>query len=182
MPTDRRTSIVLIGYRGCGKTTVGRLLADILGLSFVDTDALVVEEAGCAITAIFESEGETGFRERESRAIERALVSTPVVISLGGGAVTVEPNMVRLASKCMVVWLTASPEVLCARAAADVSSAESRPALTSLSGIDEVRQVLAVRTPLYTSCADVTIDTENRKPIEIAREIAEVYAERLQSE
>ena len=85
--TSLSLPIVLVGLPGAGKTKVGRLAAQSLGVAHIDTDRLIEEEAGCSISTIFAQEGEAGFREREAQAVERAL-KMKAIISLGGGAVT----------------------------------------------------------------------------------------------
>ena len=84
--TSLSLPIVLVGLPGAGKTKVGRLAAQSLGVAHIDTDRLIEEEAGCSISTIFAQEGEAGFREREAQAVERAL-KMKAIISLGGGAV-----------------------------------------------------------------------------------------------
>lgn len=166
---------MLIGYRGCGKTTVGKLLAQKLGTQCVDTDVEVVAAAGMSIADIFASEGEDGFRRRESAVIER-IVSTEnaksIVISLGGGAILVDINMTRLKPRSHIVWLTCPPEVLHERIARDSHTDAARPALTSIGGIEEIRAILAQREPLYKQYADVERSSQNRSPEDLATEIA----------
>lgn len=156
----RGSGVVLIGYRGAGKSTVGRLLAERLNMPFVDTDKLVVRDVGRSIVEIFEQEGEAGFRRYESEAIADLLGKRASVVSVGGGAITVEANMTVLRRLGTIVWLTAPPEVLYGRIAEDASTRGARPALTSLVGLDEVKQVLADREPIYRKWADVEISTD----------------------
>jgi shikimate kinase len=164
-------SIALIGPRGAGKTTVGRELAGLAALSHMDTDELVVQGAGRSIADIFAEEGEAGFRQRESDAIREALAAGPTVISVGGGAVLDSCNVEALRASATVVWLTAPAEVLWRRTASDPATSASRPPLTPLSGRDEVEQLLVARAPLYQAAADFTIDTSDRRPLDIAQEI-----------
>jgi shikimate kinase len=163
--------IVLIGARGCGKSTVGRLLAQALQYDFVDTDTLIETAAGQSIAEIFASAGEAAFRELESQAIEQALARRPCVISVGGGAVVRRRNRERLQRSAYCVWLTADAEELQGRIAADAASLASRPALTDPSGLEEMRQVLAQRRPLYEALAQQVVETGGRTPDEVAREI-----------
>jgi shikimate kinase len=145
-------TILLIGYRGSGKTSVGKLLAAKLGVEFVDTDQLVVMRAGKTIKEIFELQGESAFRDLESAVLEDAIRwLDDRVIATGGGMVLRESNRkLMLASGAYRVYLKSDPATLHARIQADLATAESRPALTSLGGsVEEVRQVLAQREPLY---------------------------------
>jgi len=164
--------IALIGMRGSGKTTVGRELAASLGGSHVDTDDLIAQRAGRAIVEIFASEGEAGFRRRESQIIREVLQSPPAVLSVGGGAVLDPGNVVALRAAAAIVWLTAPSEVLHERIARDASTSSNRPPLTVLHGVAELEELLARRTATYRGAADLTIDTSGRSPREIAQEIA----------
>jgi shikimate kinase len=161
-------NIVLIGYRGSGKSTVGKRLAQLLGMSFVDTDALIAERAGQSIKEIFAAEGETGFRERESVVIQEVTSKSNTIIAAGGGAILRPENVAAMKRSGKVVWLQADPEVLHARISADTTTAATRPHLTHLGGgVEEIRAVLEKRLPLYAAAADVTIDI-GRIPLENA--------------
>lgn len=166
------TRILLIGYRGCGKTTVGRLLAQRLGWESIDSDDAVEAQAGKAIAAIFADEGEPAFRDLEERVVADLAGRERAVVSLGGGAVLREATRERLAAAGPVVWLTAPAEVLAQRIAADASSGDRRPSLTGLSGLEEVERVLAEREPIYQECATVAVEADGRTPKAIAEEIA----------
>jgi shikimate kinase len=156
-------SIVLIGYRGSGKTTIGRKLADRLWQKLVDTDKLVVEKAGKNIREIFEQDGEARFRDLEAEAVKDALARKEVVISLGGGAVLREENRAAIkASGHKVVYLRCTPEVLHQRIQADTETAAMRPNLTHLGGgVEEIEKVLAEREPLYRSLMTAELDVTN---------------------
>jgi shikimate kinase len=162
---------VLIGYRGTGKTTVGRLLAARLGWAFVDADDEIEAAAGCSIAEIFAREGEPGFREREARVVAELAQREKHVISLGGGAVLREETRSVIRSAGEVVWLTASPETIYSRISGDTSTSARRPNLTVRGGLAEIEEVLAMRRPFYEACAMRTIDTEGRSPEEIAASI-----------
>ncbi|MEZ6078736.1 MAG: shikimate kinase [Pirellulaceae bacterium] len=117
--------IYLMGYRGSGKSSVGRRLAERLGLPVVDTDTLIEKEAGQSIRDIFSIEGEAGFRQREASVLARAASSTtPAVIALGGGAILRPENQRIIGSSGRVVWLQGSPTSLLARIQADQTTAE----------------------------------------------------------
>src|SRR4051794_5145590 len=112
-------NIALIGYRGSGKSSIGKCLAARLSLAFVDTDTLIVQRAGQTIREIFEAEGEAGFRTRELAAIREVAARDQQVIALGGGAVLKPENItaVKQGGAARVVWLQAAPEVLFQRIA-----------------------------------------------------------------
>ncbi len=151
-------NIVLIGYRGSGKTCIGKRLASDLWMDFVDTDPLIVERAGKTIREIFEAEGEEGFRRRESEVIAEVAARDNHVIAAGGGAILKPENVAALKKNGKLVWLKAKPEVLFQHIQADAATDANRPNLTSAGGFEEVQKVLDTRTPLYQAAADVTFD------------------------
>jgi shikimate kinase len=158
-------SVVLIGYRGSGKTTVGKRLADQLWQPFVDTDTLVVRKAGRSIREIFDEQGEPGFRELESQAVREALLLREHVISLGGGALLREENRAALkASGHKVIHLKCDAEELHKRITADPDTAAARPDLTAAGGIDEVRELLAAREPTYRAAMTAELDVTRLSP------------------
>jgi len=168
--TDR-PHIILIGFRGAGKTTVGRLLAGRLGRAFADSDDLIVAADGRSIAQIFREDGEAEFRRLEARAIRDA-VSRPVgVIAVGGGAVQDPANVSLLKRSGEVVWLSADATVLQRRIAADPRTGSDRPALAGASAIEEVAGVLARRESAYAAAASVVVDTSRLTPEEVARQI-----------
>ena len=148
--------LFLIGYRGSGKTTVARALADRLGWDFLDADAVLEERAGRTIRDIFVTDGETGFRDLESAVLADLAKRTNTVIATGGGIVLREANRQLLTANGFVAWLTADAATLWSRIQGDPTTAERRPALAG-GGLDEVERLLAVREPLYRSVADVEV-------------------------
>ncbi len=163
-------NVVLIGYRGCGKTTVGRLLAERNNAGFIDTDELIVHQAGRTIAEIFASDGEPAFRKLEETAIKLATKSKGRVISVGGGAVESKANRSILRGYGTVVWLQADAESLWSRITSDGQSAEQRPDLAG-GGLNEVQEVLMRRTPMYAELAHLAITTTDRHPNVIAEDI-----------
>lgn len=168
-------SVILIGYRGSGKTTVGRKLASRLWQKFVDTDDLIVAAAGKSIKEIFEQDGEPRFRELESAAIEQALGLKDHVISLGGGAVLREENRSLIKSSGQkVFYLRCKPQTLWNRIQSDLATMMNRPNLTTVGGLEEVTNLLTQREPLYRETMTHEIDVTNLTPDE-----AVVYISRL---
>jgi shikimate kinase len=143
--------VVLLGYRGSGKSSVGRKLADSLWGSFVDSDELIAKAAGRSIREIFEQDGEERFRDLESEAIGQALRGGADVVALGGGAVLREANRALLKSTPHKrIHLRCDPAVLHRRIHADPATSANRPALTALGGgLEEIVSLLATREPLY---------------------------------
>lgn len=169
----KRTDVlVLVGYRGTGKTTVAPLVADLLGWNWFDMDQVIVEKAGRPVREIFEQQGEAAFRDIEERVLEDLLVCQNVVIAAGGGVVVRETNRHRL-KEAPVVWLKAAPETIERRIAADPATAENRPALTQLDPRKEIRELLQQREPLYAEIADLRVETDTRSPEQIARLIVD---------
>lgn len=169
-------SVILIGYRGSGKTTVGRKLADRLWQKFVDSDEMIVRRAGKSIKEIFAGDGEAAFRDIESTVVKELMLLDEHVISLGGGAVLREENRKAMSeSGHKVIYLRCDPRVLAERIAGDPDSADNRPALSAAgSNVDEVAQILAVREPIYRELMDAELDVTTLSPDE-----AVVYLARM---
>ncbi len=172
----RGGNLVLIGYRGCGKSTVGALLAVRLGWPFVDSDERIAAAAGHAIRTLFAAEGEDAFRDRESAVLAELVQTRGRVLSVGGGAVLRPANRTLLHAAGTCVWLTAPPEELFARLAADPASADQRPPLTGRTPRDEIRHLLAHREPLYAALADHVIDTSGRAVAAVADAVLRAVA------
>jgi shikimate kinase len=168
-------NIFLIGYRGSGKTTVARALAGRLGWPWLDADAELERRAGKTIQQIFADSGEPAFRDLESAVVADLAGRDGQVIALGGGAVVRDQNRQALAGRGKIVWLRAAPETLAARIAADPTTGARRPNLTGQGGLDEIRQLLAQREPIYQACADLVLDAERHAPDNIAAEIAAAF-------
>jgi shikimate kinase len=152
-------NIVLIGYRGTGKSTVGRLLAARLGREFVSTDAEIVKRALRTIPEIVAQQGWDYFRDLESDICRELASRDQLVIDTGGGAILRAQNVEALKKDGTLFWLTASVETIAKRIGGD----NQRPSLTGTkSFIDEIQDVLRERTPKYHAAADHSIATDNR--------------------
>src|SRR6202008_2820436 len=136
--------IVLVGLMGAGKTTVGRRLAQRLGLPFVDADAEIEEAAGMTITDIFDRFGEAHFRDGERRVIARLIDGTPKVIATGGGAFMQADTRDLILAKATAIWLDADIDILVER----VSRKEGRPLLKNRDPREVLVDLAAVRNPL----------------------------------
>ena len=152
-------NIVLIGYRCSGKTVVGKILARELGRNFLDTDALIEENAGCSIETIISRKGWDHFREIEKRLVEEVSERDNLVIATGGGVVVDEGNVKNLRKNGWIVWLNGKAEVLKERMDKQQRSGKIRPSLTGADPLEEIKQVLDVRTPLYERTATLVVDT-----------------------
>ena len=152
-------NIVLIGYRGTGKSTVGRLLAARLGREFVSTDAEIVKSAQRTIPEIVAQQGWDYFRDLESDICRELASRDQLVIDTGGGAILRAQNVEALKKDGTLFWLTASVETIAKRIGGD----NQRPSLTGTkSFIDEIQDVLRERTPKYRASADHIIRTDDR--------------------
>ena len=161
--------VVLIGYRGSGKSAVGKTMAHQLGLAFVDADMEIENRAGRSISTIFAEGGEEEFRRLEREVIAELSNGDAVIIAAGGGAVLdPETRMQWIQAGTTVIWLTATPEELAHRIAADTTTGDRRPALTSDGVLEEITTVLAQRLDLYRDCQTLTIDTTGRTIEEVA--------------
>ena len=173
-------NITLIGYRGTGKSTVARLVAERLGWQWIDADARVEELAGRPIREIFLAEGEAGFRDREAAVIRELTARDWLVIAAGGGAILRPENSQAIRASGMAVWLVADPDTIERRLAADPTTAARRPALTTTGGSEEIRQLLSLREPFYRSSADLIIETDQCSPAQIADQIVNAFRDRGQ--
>lgn len=163
--------VFLIGYRGTGKTTVARLLAEKLAWAWRDADALLEERHGRDIRRIFAEEGEAGFRDKEAAILEELSKLNECIVATGGGVI-LRPENRALLRKGRVVWLTASPEVLWQRVQTDALTSQRRPNLAQ-GGLGEIEELLRQRTPWYAGCADLTVDTESRTSDQVAEAIVQ---------
>lgn len=161
-------NLILTGYRGSGKTLVGALLAKRLNWDFVDLDQVIAEQAGKSIRAIFEAEGEDGFRERERIACQMLRRRRNCVIAIGGGAIMSPENRAILKRVGKIIWLRAPAVVLWSRIKKDPATKLSRPDLTPEGGLAEVEAKLAERETAYESAAHHIVDSKAATPDEIA--------------
>ena len=158
--------ITLTGFMGSGKSTVGRMVADALGCPFMDLDALIEKKAGRSIPAIFEAEGEPGFRRLEGQVLTQTVgryAETAAVLSLGGGTVSIPGAVALLQEKTLCIYLQASLETLLQRLQGE---AEPRPLATA-----DPAALLAAREPLYWQAAHVVLETDGLTPEQLTDEI-----------
>lgn len=160
-------NIVLIGMRGAGKTTLGRLLASELKMDFVDLDQEITEQAGQTVAEIVAAAGWPAFRDLESEAAHRVTGRDNMVLATGGGILGREQNVRALKASGSLVWLLADAATLSARIAEETG----RPPLTDGDPLVEMRAVLAEREPLYAAAADFKIETGGRAVPDIVNEI-----------
>lgn len=160
--------IFLVGPMGAGKSTIGRHLAGILGMPFIDTDQEIEERSGADIPWIFDVEGEDGFRKRETRVLSEICEGAAAVVATGGGIIVVEENRKMLADSGSTVYLHATLDQQLARTAKD----KNRPLLEGGDPAEVLAQLIEEREPLYRELASVVYQTDNRSPKVAAQEIA----------
>ena len=166
----RGMNIVLVGYRGTGKSTVAKILAARLQWPKANLDKMIVEKAGMSIPRMVEVYGWEFFRDEESKAVEKASTMDRTIIDAGGGIVVRPHNIELLRKNGFVVWLKADPKKIISRIKGDTN----RPSLTGTqSFLEEIQEVLAERTPKYQAAAHVEINTNNLSPEKVAKKIIE---------
>lgn len=159
-------NVILTGFMGTGKSSIGRLLAARLGYRFCDLDAVIVEQEGRSINEIFSSAGEEYFREVESATLQRILQQASQVVSTGGGAVIMQKNRDLMRKAGVVVNLVASPQSILRRLQND----DQRPLLRDSKSLEQVEKMLLERERFYSE-ADIRIDTNGKNVEDVAREI-----------
>jgi shikimate kinase len=169
-------SIVLVGLMGAGKSTVGRRLAQKLGLEFTDADVEIERAAGKTVPDIFRDHGEAYFREGERKVIARLLDSGPQVLATGGGAFMNEETRHNIASRGISVWLRADMNLLMKR----VRRRDNRPLLKAEDPEEVMRQLIAQRYPVYGQ-ADVTVESRDVPHNSIVSDVIRALAARERS-
>lgn len=156
--------IILIGYRGTGKTTLAEPLAERLGWTAVDADVELERRAGRTIREIFDDGGEAEFRRLERETLVDLLEQQQLVIAAGGGAILNPDTRREFRAAGPVIWLRASVDTIEQRLYGDATTTSRRPSLTATGGRQEIEQLLADRDPLYRECATIDIATDEPLP------------------
>jgi shikimate kinase len=168
-------NIVLIGMRGSGKTTVGRILALKLGREFIEMDELIARKAGLSIPEIVKKYGWTKFRELEEEITSEVARRDNIINASGGGVVTRENNVVKLKKNGVLVWLQADVDTLVSRIGDDTNRP---PLVNGKSRREDMELTFKERKPLYQKAADFVVNTENKAPEEAAEAIIKLLAVR----
>lgn len=164
-------NIILIGYRGTGKSDVGCILARKLEMDYVGMDADIVAAAGMSIPSIVEENGWEAFRDLETAQVEKVLKKNNAVIDTGGGVIEREENRKILKQAGRVIWLTASADVIVDRIQDDTQ----RPALVEgKTFTEEVVEMLEKRDAKYREASEVTINTDDINPEQVAQKVIQV--------
>ena len=171
-PEERRNRLALIGLRGAGKSTLGKQLADHLGVPFVELDDEVEREAGIPLAEIFSLYGQNAYRRLERRCLERILERFErAVIAVGGGVVTEPSTYELLRSACFTVWVRTTPEEHMQRV---IAQGDLRPMTGREEAMADLRRILAERNDLY-GMADAVIDTSNKTVDENLKQLQNMY-------
>ncbi|MDV2859825.1 shikimate kinase AroK [Psychrobacter sp. CAM01] len=165
-------SVFLVGPMGAGKTTIGKLLAKQLGREFLDSDWYIESQTGADIAWIFAKEGEAGFRERETRAIDELTQKPQIVLATGGGAVMSAANRAFLHQRGIVVYLNAPVDVQMARTAKD----KSRPLLQQPNPKQILQDLYSTRDPLYRQVAHIIMPTGHTYPRHMVNQLLQQLA------
>lgn len=174
MKIDKNRNIILVGYMGSGKSTVGKKAAKALAYTFLDTDSLIEQAERMTISKLFEEKGEPYFREQETETIRR-LMEEPKgnIIATGGGLPMREGNDKLLKELGTVIYLKAETETLMKRLSGDTA----RPLLQNGDLREKIDTMLAIRGPVYERVADVILETDNMSFYEIICRIEKLLAE-----
>ena len=162
-------NIILVGYMGCGKTTVGKQLAEHTKYTFTDTDEMIVAQQGRSISDIFEKDGENAFRAMETALLEKMIAdgNDTLVISTGGGMPIREENRRLLSRLGTVIYMRVKPETVYERIKGDTT----RPLLQCENPLERIREMIKSRGTAYEAVADFIIDVDNLTQREVAEEI-----------
>jgi shikimate kinase len=171
MQSDRRiVNLALIGFMGTGKTSVGRLVAELLNFEYLDTDEMIQSGTGRTISDIFKTDGEPAFRALEEKTVVELASRAKTVIATGGGLPTNPINLTSLKTHALVVCLWASPEKIWER----VKNQSHRPLLHDENPQVKIRELLAAREPFYKQ-ADVLLNTDLRSVREVAQQVVHQF-------
>ncbi len=165
-------NIVLIGYRGTGKSIVGKLVSERLRMKCISMDSRIVEKAGMSIPDIVENHGWTTFRDMESEVTRELTELDDIIIDTGGGVIERPENIDVLQGNSCIIWLKASVSAIVSR----IQEGTERPSLTGeKSFTEEVAEVLERRTSKYRSAAQYEIDTDQLTPEQVADRIIQIW-------
>lgn len=160
-------NIFLIGFMGCGKSTMAKIVSEQTSRKLIEMDETIEEEAGMSINAIFEKYGETHFRDLESKLVERIGIEGGAVVSCGGGVILREENVEVMKKTGKIIYLSATPETIYEH----VKHSTNRPLLNGNMNVEHIRNLMEKRLPMYQKAADETICVDEKEKLEIAKEI-----------
>ena len=165
---ETNKNIFLIGFMGCGKSTISRLFSKQTGAELIEMDETIEAEAGMSIREIFDAHGEEYFRDLESELVERISNKGGAIVSCGGGAILRHKNVEAMKRNGRIVYLSATPETIYRR----VCHSTSRPLLNGNMNVEYIGELMNKRLPLYIEAADFTIVVDEKEKWEIVDELA----------
>lgn len=168
---NSKSNIVLIGFMGSGKTSIGKRLSVRMKWEFIDMDDFIEKREGMSVTEIFEKKGEPYFRNIENELCERFSEAKCKIIATGGGVIKSEDNVKYLKQGGVIIYLKSKPETI----AHNLRNDNTRPLLMCNDKLGRIRELLAQREPVYNRCADITIDVSQLNMEDTLNKIAEEY-------
>ena len=159
--------IFLVGYRCSGKTTIGKILADRINYKFLDMDRMIEQQTGSTISDLVDAHGWEYFRQIEKEILFNTEHMKDTIVSTGGGIVTDPENLIFLNKNGYSIWLDADIKAILSRLKTDPSTLHSRPPLTNNTLIEETKELLKIRRPLYEKASHLKIETDLHTPEEI---------------
>lgn len=163
-------NIFLIGFMGCGKSTMARLLSQKTGVELIEMDETIETEAGMTINEIFEKYGEHYFRDLESQLILRIAEKGGAVVSCGGGAILRQENVDNMKKNGQIIYLSATPETIYER----VRHSTNRPLLNGNMNVEHISALMEKRLSLYENAADLTIVVDDKEKRDVLEEIIKI--------
>jgi len=167
---ETNKNIFLIGFMGCGKSTMARFLSRDLDVELVEMDETIEAETGMTINEIFEKYGEKHFRDLESQLILRIAEKGGAVVSCGGGAILRQENVENMKKNGQIIYLSATPETIYTR----VRHSTNRPLLNGNMNVEYISSLMEKRLPLYENAADITIYVDGKEKQEVVEEIKKI--------
>ena len=167
---ETNKNIFLIGFMGCGKSTMARLFAEKTGAELMEMDETIELEAGISINEIFEKYGETHFRDLESQLISRITKKGGMVVSCGGGAILRPENVACMRENGTIIYLSATPETIYER----VRYSTNRPLLNGNMNVEYIASLMEKRLPRYKEAADITISVDGKEKQEILKDLTQL--------
>ena len=163
-------NIYLIGFMGCGKTSVATYLERVHGIPRIEMDRDIEADCGKTVSRIFAEDGEEFFRDKETLLLKKIAEKDEIVISCGGGVPLRSENVKIMKTSGKIVYLKASPETILSH----VSRSDRRPLLEGKKNVEEIGRMMDVRVPIYEAAADVGITTDGKSVAEVAEEVRAV--------
>lgn len=164
---EANKNLFLIGFMGCGKSTMARIISQKTGAELIEMDETIEREAGMSINEIFETFGESHFRDLESQLVERIMKKGGAVVSCGGGAILRDENVANMKKNGDVVYFSATPETIYER----VRHSTNRPLLNGNMNVEYIAELMGKRLPLYEKAADITISVDGKNKQEVVDEL-----------